>query len=189
MADITLVCKQLGCVKAVHVVAAEGECKELLLLLERGYAGPHTLTLYSSGAVAEIPDGTSVIPSVVEGSPRWLFDPGKALLKAGAFTWPCRFGLQKLGQHTHAYVNAEPVEALSPFGKWYPILEVTPLNNRSIKELGKKYPRAEVTARNIPLTSDQLRAKLGVKSGGSVHLFGLHADSPSANLLFVTQSC
>ncbi len=202
MADITLVCKQLGCVKAVHVVAAEGECKELLVLLERGYAGPHTLTLYSSGAVVEIPDsfgvspdqvgayvmpdpGRLVMPAPDRASPAWLFDPGKALLKAGAFTWPCRFGLQKLGQHTHAYVSAGPVEALKPFGKWYPILEVATLNNRSIREIGKKYPRAEVTSRNLPLSSDQLRAKLGVRSGGSVHLFGLHADHPSANLLVV----
>lgn len=187
MADITLVCKQLGCVKAVHVVGAEGECKELLLLLERDYAGPYTLTVYSNGAVAEISAPSGEPPAQV--SPAWLFEPGKALLKAGAFTWPCRFGLQKLGRHTHAYLGAAPVEALNPFGKWYEILEVTPLNNRSIKELGKKYPRAEVTARNIPLTSEQLRAKLGVKSGGEVHIFGLHADAHAGNLLFVTRSC
>ena len=187
MADISLVCKQLGCVKAVHVVGAEGECKELLLLLERDYAGPYTLTVYSNGAVAEISAPSGEPPAQV--SPAWLFEPGKALLKAGAFSWPCQYGLQKLGQHTHAYLSAAPVEALNPFGKWYEILEVTPLNNRSIKELGKKYTRAEVTARNIPLTSDQLRAKLGVKSGGEVHIFGLHADAHAGNLLFVTRSC
>ena len=197
MADISLVCKQLGCVKAVHVVGAEGECKELLLLLERDYVGPYTLTVYSNGAVAEItktldpvggdvlPDPSVVMPVPDRASPAWLFEPGKALLKAGAFTWPCRFGLQKLGLHTHAYLSDQPVEALKPFGKWYQILEVTPLNNRSIKDIGKKHPRAEVTARNLPLTSDQLRAKLGVKSGGEVHIFGLHTDTPSANLIFV----
>ena len=199
MADISLVCKQLGCVKAVHVVGAEGECKELLLLLERDYVGPHSLTVYSNGSVAaiiETPDQVggdggvmpapfSVMPDPDRASYPWLFEPGKALLKAGAFTWPCRFGLQKLGLHTHAYVSAQPVEALKPFGKWYQILEVVPLNNRTIKELGKKYPQAEVTARNLPLTSDQLRAKLGVKSGGEVHIFGLHTDTPSANLIFV----
>jgi len=183
MADISLVCKQLGCVKAVHVVGAEGECKELLLLLERDYAGPYTLTVYSNGAVAEISAPSGEPPAQV--SPAWLFDPGKALLKAGAFSWPCQYGLQKLGRHTHAYLSAAPVEALNPFGKWYEILEVVPLNNRSIKELGKKYTRAEVTARNLPLTSEQLRAKLGVKSGGEVHFFGLHADSPSSNLLII----
>ena len=46
MADITLVCKQLGYVREVHVVAADGECKELLLLLERGYSGAFRLFVW-----------------------------------------------------------------------------------------------------------------------------------------------
>lgn len=187
MADISLVCKQLGCVREVHVVAAEGECKELLLLLERGYEGAYGLYVVEDGAVQEMPHPKQedwTVGGEVSAA-KWLFEPGKALLKAGVFGWPCRFGLQKLGQHTHAYLGLEPVEALKPFGKWYRILEVAPLNNRSIKEIGKKYPRAEVTARNIPLTSEQLRARLGVRSGGEVHLFGLHADMPFANLLLV----
>jgi len=203
MADISLVCKQLGCVKAVHVVGAEGECKELLLLLERGYAGPYTLTVYSSGAEAEItaampgetPDqvGGDVFDQVGGDAVSWLFEPGKALLKAGAFDWPCRFGLQKLGQHTHAYVSAEPVEELKPFGKWYQLLEVVPLNNRSIKEIGRRYPGADVTARNIPITSEALRAKLSknaIPSPDNIpnqppHVFGLHIDATKSNYLLV----
>jgi hypothetical protein len=51
MADITLVCKQLGYVREVHVVAADGECKELLLMLERGYSGAFRLFVYENGAV------------------------------------------------------------------------------------------------------------------------------------------
>jgi len=195
MADISLVCKQLGCVKALHVVGAEGECKELLLLLERGYAGPYTLTVYSNGAVADIT--ASILretPDQVGGdAASWLFEPGKALLKAGAFDWPCRFGLQKLGQHTHAYVSAEPVEELKPFGKWYQLLEVVPLNNRSIKEIGRRYPGADVTARNIPITSEALRAKLSknaIPSPDNIpnqppHVFGLHIDATKSNYLLV----
>ena len=54
MADISLVCKQLGCVREVHVVCADGECKELLLLLERDYAGAYSVIVYESGAVMEV---------------------------------------------------------------------------------------------------------------------------------------
>ena len=40
MADITMACKRLGShVKEVHVVAAGGECKELLFLLDREWEG------------------------------------------------------------------------------------------------------------------------------------------------------
>ncbi len=216
MADITLVCNQLGCVREVHVVSADGECKELLLLLEAGWAGPRTLTVVEDGAVmglgTEVPEPSLRDPShtsplrgclwappsyVAEGghgfgdlcpqSFQLLFEPGKALLKAGAFDLPCSFGLQKLGQHTHLYTGEDIPEALKPFGKTYKILEALPLDKRSIKTIGQKYPRADVTARNIPLTSDQLRVKLGVRSGGDVHIFGLHSDALHSNLLLVAR--
>jgi len=173
MADIGLVCKQLGCVKEVHVVAAEKECKELLLLLERGYAGPASLTLYESGAIMPA-DGDVPAVYATEVMPgHWLFEPGKALLKAGAFTLPCRYGLQKLSPHTHLYVAPEPVESIRPFGKWFRIRESAPFDKRSFRTLGKQYPLAEVTARDLPLGSDGLRSRLGCHSGGTVHIFGV----------------
>ena len=211
MADITLVCKQLQGVKEVHVVAADGECKELLLLLERGYEGNFTTVIYENGSIIQAAaEGGVLKPMATLGLVRGrgpqaepvggvakrrfenttlcdgvsLFEPGKALLKAGAFDLPCQFGLEKIGRHTHLYTGLVP-EELKPFGKCFEILEVLPLNNKTIKELGKRYPQASVTARNIPLTSDQLRKKLGVKDGGSVHIFGLHSDEENSNLLLV----
>lgn len=193
MADISLVCSQLGCVREVHVVAAGGECKELLLLLEKGHEGPYRLFVVEDRAVQEIPgqagDDASVANDGLSGSERpsarFLFEPGKALLKAGAFDWPCRLGLRKLGRHTHLYIGPEPVEELTPFGKWFRILEILPLNKRSLKELASRYPQADVTARNIPLTSEELRARLRVRPGSGIHIFGLHEDVSSANLLLV----
>ena len=237
MADITLVCKQLQGVKEVHVVAADGECKELLLLLERGYEGEYVTNLYENGSTLLVdqvqgdvvdqvqgifgrggisgggPGPVTMPQNTLRGTPggpgpvgiiapspksEWtrskvddvwtrskgfLFEPGKALLKAGAFDLPCRFGLAKMGRHTHLYTGQVPDE-LKPFGKVYEILETVPLNNRSIREIGKRYPQASVTARNIPLTSDQLRKKLGVKDGGTIHIFGLHSDA-EGNILAV----
>lgn len=189
MADITLVCKQLGSVKEVHVVAADGECKELLLLLERDWTGPYQLTIFENGHTIVIPDGRKAgitLPPVGTGLiGTYLFEPGKALLKAGAFELPCEYGLQKLGKHTHLYVGEEIPEELKPFGKCFKMLEAVALDKRSLRDLGKRFPQAEVTARNIPLTSDQLRARLGVKPGGSVHIFGAHVDTLSAHYLFV----
>ena len=210
MADITLVCRQLGCVEAVHVVAADGECKELLLLLRRGHEGPYSTTIYESGSVAELdrvqgmsPEldqvqgifglgpksgwtrSTAPVATLAPASGAVLFEPGKALLKAGAFAWPCGFGLEKLGRHTHLYIGPEVPEELKPFGKTFRILEVLPLNKRSIKDIGARYPQASVTARNIPLTSDELRKKLGVKDGGTVHIFGVHTDAAQENMLVV----
>ena len=206
MADITMACKRLGAhVKEVHVVAAGGECKELLFLLDREWEGTPSTFVVEGGAVMEIPgqagndeegqagnDGSPLV--IPTGAKRrgeiWLFEPGKALLKAGAFDLPCRrFGLTKLGQHTHLYVGESVPEELLPFGKVFEVLEMMPLNNRTMKEAGKRWPQAEVTARNVPMTSDLLRKKLGCASGGDIHLFGVRVEvaAEAGNYLIVTK--
>ena len=206
MADISMVCKRLGeHVKEVHVVASGWECKELLFLLDRDWTGAPSTFVVEGGAVMEIPgqagnDGDAQVGNdaaslvISTGAKRsgeiFLFEPGKSLLKAGAFNLPCsRFGLTKLGVHTHLYVGESVPEELRPFGKVFDILEVLPLNNRTMKEAGKRWPKAEVTARNVPMTSDLLRRKTGCASGGDIHLFGVRVDavSGSGNYLIVTK--
>ncbi len=195
MADITMACKRLGeHVKEVHVVASGGECKELLFLLDREWSGGYSLTAYENGhTLSWTPEEEASAPPVFPESPALsgaLFEPGKALLKAGAFNLPCeRFGLTKMGQHTHLYAGESVPDGLRPFGKVFDILEVMPLGNRTMKEAGKRWPQAEVTARNVPMTSDLLRRKLGCASGGDIHLFGVRIDtaSGSANYLIVTK--
>ena len=195
MADITMACKRLGeHVKEVHVVASGGECKELLFLLDREWSGGYSLTAYENGSVwAWTPEEEASAPPVFPESPALsgaLFEPGKALLKAGAFNLPCeRFGLTKLGQHTHLYVGESVPDGLRSFGKVFDVLEIMSLGNRNIKEAGKRWPQAEVTARNVPMTSDLLRRKLGCASGGDIHLFGVRIDAASGagNYLIVTK--
>ena len=222
MADISMACKRLGAhVREVHVVAAGGECKELLFLLDREWEGDYSVFVVENGSVMEIPgqarndigqarndtgqarndigqarnDMKYGLPSVVisTGAERngeiLLFEPGKALAKAGAFGLPCRFGLTKLGVHTHLYAGETVPAELAPFGKVFEIIEILPLNNRTMKEAGKRWPQAEVTARNVPMTSDLLRKKIGCASGGDKHLFGVRVDAASdaGNYLIVTK--
>ena len=208
MADVTMACKRLGHVREVHVVAAGGECKELLFLLDREWDEAYSLFVVEDGTVMEVPGqarndvsgqagndgarhGRPDRPS--HGIPKAgdiLFEPGKALLKAGAFSLPSeRFGMTKLAAHTHLYVAEAVPEELRPFGKVFEILEVLPLVNRTMKEAGKRWPQAEVTARNVPMTSDLLRKKTGCASGGDIHLFGVRVEavSGSGNYLIVAK--
>ena len=190
MADIAMACKRLEHVREVHVVASGGECKELLFLLDREWDGPCSIIAVEGGAVMEIPEQTRNDRFAVPKEGDILFEPGKALTKAGAFNLPCgRFGMSKLGIHTHLYTGETVSEGLKPFGKWFEIVAVEPLNNRSMKEVGKRYPQAEVTARNIPMTSDLLRKKLGCGSGGDAHIFGVRLDggTENGNYLLITK--
>ena len=188
MLDITLGARELGvCVREVHVVGADGECKELLFLLDRDHTGDYTITVADGGGTLRFsPDDEQSARADFAPAelPSHLFVPGKALLKAGCFKLLSQsFGLQKAGTSAHLYFADEPVAALQPFGKWYRVLEWAPLDKRSIRSFASRYPDADVTARAVPLTSDELRKRLGSRSGGPVHIFAFRHEKNGRNLM------
>ena len=198
MADISMAAERLSHVREVHAVASGGECKELLFVLDRDWEGEYAVIAAESGATFRfLPSGEKGAaarladhPEVL-GSCRYLYEPGKALLKSGAFRLLSeRFGMIKAGNHTHLYLTEEVPEELKPLGKTFGILEVQPLASHMLKTVGKRWPRAEVTARNVPLTSEVLRKKMGCASGGDIHIFGVRFDfrsGSSENKLLITK--
>lgn len=198
MADITMACSRLGSTcREVHVVASGGECKELLIWMDREWNDGYSITaveIHNDGSLSEFTfspsDEKTAAPHLSDRqmSERWLFEPGKALMKAGAFNLISeRFGISKLGTSTHYYIVEDEATAagLKGHGKIFRIIGCSPLDKRSIRSAGKDYPKAEVTARNIPMDTDTLRKKLGVSSGDGIHIFGLRSDM-DGNLLLIT---
>ena len=234
MADISMVCERLGSTcREVHVVAAGGECKELLIWMDKTWQGEYSTVAIelhndsissafrfwsSEESGANWQDSGVDMPPPARGRERlgkwssgplqraasidragvngatcqfaaYIFEPGKAMMKSGCFNLiASRFAISKLGKSTHYYVtdSAEKAQTLKMYGKVFQIMDVLPLDKRSIKEIGKKYPKAEVTARNIPMDTETLRKKLGVTSGDDAHIFGLKSDT-EGNLLIAAQ--
>ncbi|MBO4434554.1 MAG: hypothetical protein J5769_03765 [Bacteroidales bacterium] len=187
MLDISQGAHDLGPnVKEIHVVGSDGECKELLFLLDREHKGDYTITVYDNGTTLSFSPADERDAVAITGeSQGYLFSPGKALLKAGCFKLISqRFHLAKPGVNTHLYFAQEPVPELTPFGKWFRILEVAAMDKRGINAIGTKYPKADVTARGVPITSEALKKRLGVQSGSTgVHIFAAHDDTADKNLL------
>ena len=179
MADITMLRRRLGApLREIHIVCTGGEVKELLCILGDENPGPAALTLCSDGALLDIDEAACegagyVLPKAGEV----LLEPCAGLLKSGAFDLPRRrWGLGKLDRFTHLYVTGgTPGESLLPFFKLFEILEVLPLGKAEIAAAGRKYPRAEVSARGIPMSSEELRSRLGAKTGSDIHIFGCTA--------------
>ena len=254
-----------GQVREVHVVEADGECKELLIWIDRDWDGPFRLVICNAdrqsipapagkaelqqtgpapqqcrpGILSFDPDAESgAKPEYVPGPDALrgglLFEPGKALSKAGLFNTLCSgTGLLKLARHTHLYLvspaavlngqddctprfpvekddctrrfpagqvpaedaespgeNAESAEkdrqadraaVLSDFGKFFRIKEIHPFSGKTVKAVGKAWPRADVSAKDLPLSSDELRKRLGVISDASVHIFGCRVACPASD--------
>lgn len=189
-------------VREVHVVASGGECKELLILLDREWNEGYSLTCREDDKTLtfkpeEITEAKATYPDSTFA--RIIFEPEKSLTKAGVFNAICeRFGLVKLARFTHLYTISEPlseneleqrIAPLKDFGKVFYVKEILPLNKASMKDVGKLYPHSEVSAKNIPMSSDELRTRLKVKSGDDVHIFGARIETPynEDNYLIVTE--
>ena len=198
MADISMVCSRLGSTcREVHIVSSEGECKELPIWLDRDWKGEYSISAVelpagfpekSASVLTFTPEEEKTSAARLAEEPgEYLFEPGKSLTKAGAFnTTGIRMDICKFGISTHYYTTSsiDKAELLKGYGKVFKILSSSPLDKRNIKSTGKCYPKAEVTARNIPITSEALRKKIGCASGGDVHIFGLRSDV-KGNLLIV----
>ena len=193
MADISMVCRRLGeTVREVHVVEAGGECKELLVWMQRGWEGGCTTVAEGLRFTAQEEGGA--VPRLLPGRPAItgvLFEPAATLLKAGCFNLLCnRLGLYKFGRSTHLYYAEAPDESLKLYGKLFSVKEILSFDGRSIKALGKAFPRCSVTARNLPVSSDSLSKKMGVTPGGDAHVFAFtadYSDAPSERLMAVTE--
>ena len=189
MADITMLCRRLGgYLESVHVVGAGGECKELLCICRKSAAFTGVVLSedgrpYSGSAARKVPPETSASlhPSRCaslagpshsrgHGRPRFpetpsdsaapeyglLFVPSAAMVKSGLGPG---MGLMEYDRE------------LAHFGKYWQIVENLPFASSEIKRLGRRWPQAEVTARGVPVSSEELRKKTGTKPGGPVHIF------------------
>lgn len=172
MLDIASALRSLRQVSEVHVVSVGGECKDLLLVLRRGFTGEPVVHATESGTdFAFTPSEESEAHcALAERVGAYLYEPGPALLKAGAFQLVgTRYGLQKLHPNSHLYTSdvycpdfpgrAFKVEGVGGFGK------------RDVKALKQTLTQANLTVRNFPASVDTLRRKLKLAEGGSTYLF------------------
>lgn len=189
MADITRTLAQLPQTRELHVLAVAGEVKELLLLIKADTAPDQAPLIVASDIQHQTPDTADMaVPTAAhrfEFHPseepkaevqyatsigRYLFQPSKAILKAGAFRLLSeRFNLEKLAPSTHLYTSDTIPEGFP--GKCFEVESVLEWSKSSIRQLKMQYDRLEMTALNFPIATDALRTRLGIPGGGTHHLF------------------
>ena len=199
MADIRVLLSELPEAAEVRIVSHNNECKEVLILMQRGHsASPEDIPI---AAVEILDDNASqtaefhftlheereaaaetALPQEIKG---YLYEPSPALLKSGAFKLPAvRFGLRKISASTHFYTASAPVEHFP--GKIRRIIEVLPFHKAAIRDFRKKYPACSVTARNFPMTSEELRHRLGTAESDTLRVLATTASDGSRLLIITT---
>ncbi|HSZ72636.1 MAG TPA: hypothetical protein VK750_08160 [Cytophagaceae bacterium] len=174
MTDITEICKALGEVREIFVVSDRNECKEVLLLLERGFKDEphiHVVMLNVKGErrfsfyVSEEQEATPLFSIPLQ----YFYEPDAALLKAGAFKKiALDNGVKKIHPHTHLYTS-ETLKEKFP-GKIFDLVEVKPYSKNSIEALTGKEKDFHVLTRNATITAEQIKKQYKLVERGNNYL-------------------
>lgn len=177
MFDVKLAIRSLPDIQAVHIVAVNNECKELLLLIQESVEPErriYCVNLQSnkenqtlSFTQEQDNDLSIIFTSEIK---HYLYEPNVAILKGGYFgTLVTQFSLEKLHPNSHLFTS-EGLMVDFP-GRIFEVISVIPFHNQSLKKALKGVEKANITVRNFPLTVADIRKKIKLKEGGDVYLF------------------
>ncbi|MBO4906183.1 MAG: hypothetical protein J5486_03980 [Bacteroidaceae bacterium] len=175
MMDITAAVRAMCNVVEVHVVEYKGECKELLLLIDYTCDTPVEPLIYCTDLTAKRTfvftrtEEAQTLAPMANGLGQYLYEPGAALLKAGAFNLVAsRYGLHKIARQTHFYTSDVFVDSFQ--GRTWQVEDYCSFAKHDIRRMLAGLDRAELSVRGFPMSVAQLRKQLHLKEGGNVHL-------------------
>lgn len=190
MLDITGAVGALQGVRRVHVVSVGGECKDLLIVMSAHdglfpeNSGPVIVAHEGGESLCfTLADEAAARPVYANACESFLYEPGPAVLKAGAFRTVAQvYGLKKLHPHSHLYTADRRI---SPFpGRTFRVIGEYGFGKADLKRLRTLCAQANLTVRNFPASVEALRKKLKLREGGEHYIFATTmADGRHAILL------
>lgn len=196
---------ELNCVKEVHIISVNNECKELLLVLSARNMGE----MEASSADGEVKhagnlriycvndaqsfvcdeldmesSSVKIAPSTLEEM-QYLYEPNASLMKAGCFgVLSGRYDARMLSKNSHLFVSREPIAAFP--GRSFRIIAVSSFNKKELKRHLSGITKANIATRNFPLSVAELRKRLKLKDGGETYIFATTLSDES-HVLVITE--
>lgn len=175
MLDITMACRQLGNVAAVHIVALNNECKELLFILQRNKASEcaiHCVNILKDGAqefTFTLESDSIQAATYCNNVGRYLYEPNASIQKAGCHNaLSQQFGVSKLHPNSHLYTSPEHIPGFP--GRIFEVEKILGFSKSDIKRV-QALQKANITVRNFPESVQQLRKRLKLADGGDNYIF------------------
>lgn len=181
---------ELNCVKEVHIISVNNECKELLLVLSARNMG--NLRIYCvNDAQSFVCDELDMESSSVKIAPftleemQYLYEPNASLMKAGCFgVLSERYDARMLSKNSHLFVSQAPIEAFP--GRSFRIIAISSFNKKELKRHLSGITKANIATRNFPLSVAELRKRLKLKDGGETYIFATTLSDES-HVLVITE--
>ena len=196
---------ELNCVKELHIISVNNECKELLLVLSARNMGE----MEASSADGEVKhagnlriycindaqsfvceelamesSSVKIAPSTLEEM-QYLYEPNASLMKAGCFgVLSERYDAKMLSKNSHLFVSREPIAAFP--GRSFRIIAISSFNKKELKRHLSGITKANIAIRNFPLPVAELRKRLKLKDGGETYIFATTLSDES-HVLVITE--
>lgn len=174
MLDISMALRKLNTVKEVHVVSVRGECKELLFILGNNNVETtiHCVNLETkdSDIVFALGDCTKIPVELFDEMGVFLYEPNASVLKAGLQDHVAyNLDLAKLHCDSHLYTSNRYREDFP--GRIFRVEDMCSFAKRELREMLSGTEQANITIRNFPATTEELRKRLKLREGGHIYLF------------------
>ena len=187
--------EQLRGVTEVHIVATDGEVKELLIVMMADGGVRKTEEAFKLYACSLTPNPSpkgegSIISFIINPKDRrqekvstplslwrgvggetfpYLYEPNPALMKAGLFSELAeRYALRQISPNSHLFIGNRSIDFP---GRRFQISAISSMNKRELRHALQGITQANIAVRNFPLSAEALRKKLKLRDGGDVYLF------------------
>ena len=182
---------ELNCVREVHIISVNNECKELLLVLSARNMDENLRIYCVNDAQSFVCDEldmefsqVKIAPSTLEEM-QYLYEPNASLMKAGCFgVLSGRYDARMLSKNSHLFVSQAPIEAFP--GRSFRIIAVSSFNKKELKRHLAGITKANIATRNFPLSVAELRKRLKLKDGGETYIFATTLNDES-HVLVITE--
>ncbi|NNF32431.1 MAG: methyltransferase [Flavobacteriaceae bacterium] len=183
MLDISIGIKALKYVNEIHILAVQNEVKEVLWLLKKPTSlEPRITTVNMTNSNDEsfsFKYGDLGV-ATYSGPLTYLYEPNAAILKSGGFSVISeRFGIAKLGKHTHLYTSDELMDFP---GRRFRIENIVAYSKKDMRA-GITFDKANIAIRNFPESVEALRKRWKIKDGGENFVFFTTAGSNEKMML------
>lgn len=189
MLDIKAALRSLDGISEVHVVGSEGECKELLLVMQE--SGASDVPIFCADehhafrfTYAEEASATLLM---AESLGTYIYEPSATVMKAGAFRTLCSLfhGLAKLAPDTHLYTS-DTLFTDFPGRTWH-LIDQASFAKNDLRRLLTGIKAAELSTRGFPMSVAALRRQLRLREGGTAHFIATTLADGSRQLLKVAR--
>ena len=170
--DTSLAIQELQFVKECHIVEADGECKELLFLLDFAVQCEptlHAINLSTGLSITSTQAEENNIELTYAMPQTYIYEPSPAMMKSGLFKSMAKIThTQKLHPNSQLYTSCLLVPNFP--GRSFELLNIIKPNSKEVKTYLPSL-KANLSIRNYPGSVAELTKKLRIKEGGDHYLF------------------